>query len=239
MRLPQESADFQGEIETFVSVGTAHLFADENRLYLRAPLIRYPFTPSEVVTLEESSDQGITIVHTRPDYPAKIVFKSSDNSAAEMLLTIANKGFVPCAAADDIPTREDSLPIRDELLIGIIMLMSLLFFIAIIVGIFRTIFQINIPPVEVGSWRATISLFAIFIVLASIRFCPPIQQLLVKPGRYLSEISPSILDTFTIGFGLLAISNFLVYLGIPEILAVGIDFLLLWTIVQIDLKLFP
>jgi hypothetical protein len=156
-----------------------------------------------------------------------------------MLLAIASKSFTPRASTNDIPAREDSLPIRDEFLIGVIVLVSLLFFMAIIVGIFRAIFQINIPPVEVGSWRATISLSTIFIVLASIRFCPPIQWILVKPGRYLSEIGPSILDTFTIVFGLLAVANFLICLGIPEILALGIDFLLLWAIVQIDLRLFP
>jgi hypothetical protein len=43
MRPSPESADFQGEIETFGSIGTAYLFADENRLYLRAPFVRYQF----------------------------------------------------------------------------------------------------------------------------------------------------------------------------------------------------
>jgi hypothetical protein len=234
-----ESADFQGEIETFGSIGTAYLFADENRLYLRAPFIRYQFTPSEVVTLEESGERGVAIQHTRPDYPEKIVFNSSDNSSTEMLLAIASKSFTPCASSNDIPTREDSLPIRDDFLIGVIVLGMLLFFMAIIVSISRTIFQVNIPLVEVGSWSATISLLTIFLVLASIRFCPPIQWLLVKPGRSLSELGPSILDNFVIVFGLLAVSNFLVHLGIPEILAVGIDFLLFLAIVQIDLRLLP
>ncbi len=239
MRPSPESADFQGEIETFGSIGTAYLFADENRLYLRAPLVRYQFTPSKVVALEESGDRGVAVKHTRPDYPEKIIFNSSDNSAAEMLLTIASKSFTPRASTNDIPTREDSLPIREEFLVVVIVLVRLLFFMAIIVGIFCAIFRINIPPVEVGSWRAVLSSSTIFIALASIKFCPPIQWILVKPGRYLSEIGPSILDAFTIVFGLFAVANFLVYLGIPEILTVGIDFLLIWAIVQIDLRLFP
>jgi hypothetical protein len=239
MRPPPESADFQGEIKIFIgSIGTAYLFADENRLYLRAPFVRYQFTPSEVVALEASGDCGVKITHTRPDYPEKIVFNSSGNSAAEILLAIASKSFIPRASTNNIPTREGS-PIRDEFLVGVVVLGNLLFFGSIIVGIFCAIFQINIPPVESGSWRGTISLSTIFIVLASIKFFPPIQWLLVKPGRYLSELGPSILDSFTIVFGLLAVANFLVYLGIPEIFAVGIDFLLVWAIVQIDLKLFP
>jgi hypothetical protein len=238
MRPPPESADFQGKIETLGSIGTAYLFADENLLYLRAPFVRYQFKPSEVVALEESGERGVIVKHIRPDYPEKIIFISSENSGAEILLAIANKGFIPCAATDDIPTRE-GFPIREEILASAYLLLNILLFLAFIVGIVLAIFKIDYPPVEVGSWQAVISLSTIFILLASIKFCPPIQWLLVKPGRYLSEIGPSILDSFTIVFGLLAISNFLVYLGIPEILAVGSDFLLFWAIVQIELRLFP
>jgi hypothetical protein len=58
MRTPLESADFQGATETF---GTAYLFFDENRLYLRAPFARYQFTPSEVVAFEDSGEYGINV----------------------------------------------------------------------------------------------------------------------------------------------------------------------------------
>ncbi len=237
MRPSPELADFQGEIETFGSVGTAYLFADENRLYLRAPFVRYQFTPSEIVALEESGERGVTVKHTRPDYPEKIVFNSSDNRAAEMLLAIANKNFIPCAAADDIPTRE-GYPIRDELFIGMYVMVNILLFLALIVGIVFAILSIDYPPVEFGSWRGAILWSAIVTAFVFIRFCRPIHWVLIKPGRYMSELSAG-LDNWILCLSIFPITNFLVYLGIPEIFAVGIGFLFLWAIVQIDLKLMP
>jgi hypothetical protein len=237
MRPPPESADFQGEIETFGSIGAAYLFADENRLYLRAPFVRYQFTPSEVVALEESGDRGIAVKHIRPDYPEKIIFNSSGNSSAEMLLAIASKGFLFCATTDGIPTREGS-PIRNERLFSMYIILNLLFFLVFIVGYFLGILPIDYPPVEPGSWSAVISLSTTFTTFAFIRFCRPVHWLLLKPGRYMSEIGPTT-DIWIIALGLLAAANFLIYLGIPKMLTVGIEFLFLWTIVQIDMKLIP
>jgi hypothetical protein len=104
----EKLADLKGDISTFGSgvnkdepSNSAFLFADENRLYLRAPLRRYAFLPEQAVTIEENSDRGIVIKHNRLDYLTKIVFNSSV-SATEMISTVASKGFLPSASVSDI-----------------------------------------------------------------------------------------------------------------------------------------
>jgi hypothetical protein len=221
----EESADFKGEIGSAI-IRKAFLFADENRLYLRAPLQRYTFAPEQVVTIEASGDLEIAIKHTRWDYPAKITFTSETN-ATEMIATIGNKGFVPSASVDDIPNRERFI-FRTEAIIPI--------WIAIVLSLFTGDFGIRWILVDLR-----MPIFAT-VIIAAIRFLPPVQSLVFQPGRYIGEISP-ILDGLILVLGGLGIGSVLMALGIPELFATFLTFFMLWAIPQvitiIDLKFMP
>jgi hypothetical protein len=221
----EESADLVGEISPAIMT-KSFLFADENRLYLRAPLQRYTFTPGQVVTIGESADREIYIKHTCLDYPAKITF-SSAVSAIEMIETIGNKGFVPSASIDNLPNREKFI-FRTEMIIPI--------YIAIVLSVFTGDFGIRWILVDLR-----VPIFATLIIIM-IRFLSPIQSIIFQPGRYIGEIR-LILDNIILVLSTLGISNILVFLGIPEILAVLITFSILWAISKIitiiDLNFVP
>ncbi|WP_310485145.1 hypothetical protein [Chamaesiphon sp. VAR_48_metabat_403] len=230
-----ELADIQGEFSTIGSgirndepTNLAFLFADENRLYLRQPLFwRYTFLPEQIIAIEENSDRGIIIKHIRLDYPATIVFNSSV-SASEMMSIITNKGFIPSALASDLPIREE-LPVREEVIIPI--------GIAIVLSLFTGDFGLSylLDFQTQGAWRcpliATLTIFAI-------RFFPPAQWIVFKPGRFIGEISP-MLDSVVLILGLLAIASVLMVLGIPELVTVLLVFFILWLVTEIDLKFIP
>jgi hypothetical protein len=215
----EESADLVGELSPAIMT-KSFLFADESRLYLRAPLKRYTFAPGQVITIEESADREISIKHTCLEYPAKITF-SSALSATEMIEKINDKGFIPSASVDELPNR-DKFIFRTEMIIPI--------YIAIVLSLFTGDFGIR--------WLLRdlrIPVIATFIIL-TIRFIPLIQSIVFQPGRYIGEISPS-LDGVILVLSGLGIGSILLSLGIPEILATLITFSILVVISQIITKI--
>jgi hypothetical protein len=221
----EESADLVGEISPAIMT-KSFLFADESRLYLRAPLKRYTFDPGQVITIEESADREISIKHTCLEYPAKITF-SSALSATEMIETINNKGFVPSASVGDLPNR-DKFIFRTEMIIPI--------YIAIVLSVFTGDLGLRLLFVDLR-----VPIIATFIIL-TIRFIPFVQSIVFQSGRYIGEISPS-LDGVILVLSLLVIGSILLSLGIPEILATLITFsiaaLISKVITIIDLKFIP
>lgn len=221
----EESADIVGEISPAI-MAKSFLFADESKLYLRAPLQRYTFAPEQVVILEESLDRGISIKHTRLDYPAKITF-SSALSATEMIEIINNKGFFPSASVDELPNRDEFI-FRTEMIIPI--------YVAVVLSIFTGDFGIRWVLVDLK-----VPIIATLIILL-IRFIPPVQSIIFQSGRYIGEIR-LILDNIILVLSLLGVANILLFLGIPEMIAVLITFSILFVIVKIitiiDLKFIP
>ena len=227
-----ESADIQGKID--FSIGRAFLFADEHRLYIRAPLARYQFAPNEVIAIEETGERSIGIKHTRPEYPDRIVFYSKTISAATMMSIVANKGYTPAATINDMLSR-DSLSFRPLIVFPFFLLFwSLLFLLPIVLFVWSILtnssFQFNRSTV------ATI-LMLMFSGVTSIRFFPPAQWLVMRPGRNIGEIKP-VLNFLMLMNGLLAAANIALSMGIPGILVLVLVFSALWAIEQIDMRLF-
>ena len=222
----EQAADLKGGISASASNSSpAFLFADVNRLYLRSLLQRYEFAPHQIVSIEKDRDKAISIKHTRSDYPASIIFRSSV-SAAEILETIRNKGFIFSASVSDVPIRE-GIPVRLTILIPIciVVIWSLLT---------GQSFGLNqlVHSQTWGNWRP-IPIGVIFSISVITRFFPPVQWLLIKPGRHVGEISP-FLNGLILVSGLLGIVSFLIISGISELFAILITISILWLIVELD-----
>lgn len=220
----EESADLVGEIPAIMP--KSFLFADECRLYLRAPLKRYAFAPEQVITIEESADREISIKHTCLEYPAKITF-SSELSATEMIEIIDNKGFIPSASVDDLPNR-DKFIFRTEMIIPI--------YVGIVLSLFTGDFGIRLLLRDLR-----VPIIATFIILM-IRFIPLVQSIVFQPGRYIGEIISS-LDGVILVLSGLGIGSLLLSFGVPEIIATLITFAVFAAVSKIitiiDLKFIP
>lgn len=222
----EQTADLKGGIlASLTKSSPVFLFADSHRLYLRGFLQRYRFAPEQVVSIEEERDKAISIRHTRSDYPARIVFYSSIG-AAEILTTIRSKGFIPSASASNMPLRE-GIPVRLTILIPICIVIVW----SLLTGHSFGLNQL-IRAQKLGDWRP-IPIGVIFSISAIINFFPPIQLLLLKPGRQVGEISP-VLNALILISGLLGIVSILLISGVPEIVAILIAISTFWLIAQID-----
>jgi hypothetical protein len=94
----------------------ATLSASANNLSVSANLLgSYSFSPDEVVALEAHGwipivGRGIRVVHSRSDYPAKIVFWCFW-TPDRVIEYIRNTGFVPRASSASLPMRQ-GIPVR-------------------------------------------------------------------------------------------------------------------------------
>jgi hypothetical protein len=222
----EQSADLKGGVSASSTTSRpVFLFADSNRLYLRGFLQRYIFAPYQVVSVEQERDNSISIKHTRPDYPASIIFYSS-LSATEILTTIRNKGFIPSASVSDVPIRL-GIPVRVMILIPICLVIVW----SLLTG---NSFGLNqlVHSQKLGNWRP-IPIGVIFSISAIIRFFPPAQWLILQPGRQIGEISP-MLNVLILVSGLGGIVSVSIISGIPELFAILIAISIFWLIIQLD-----
>jgi hypothetical protein len=109
----------------------AKLAVSPSLLKLSGVLGSYEFAPSDVVSLEVSGSipllsSSIRIVHTRPDYPWRVLFFGGERPE-KLIAKIRAAGFVPAASAA-LAVRSGKFPVRWSAILFLIILWNGLFF---------------------------------------------------------------------------------------------------------------
>ena len=110
----------------------AKLAASPRSLKLTGLLGSYELSPREVVSLEPSGSipffsSGIRIVHTRADYPKRMLFFSFRNPRA-LVEKIRASGFIPTGQTAALSSSSTGFPVRWTALLLLIALWNLLLF---------------------------------------------------------------------------------------------------------------
>ena len=176
----------------------ARLVATSTGLSVTTLLDPYDFRPSDVVSLERYGSlplfsNGIRIVHSRPDYPAKVIFWCFGNPD-QLIARIRETGFMPIAPANS-RIRSRGLAFRWSAV-----LLFILFWIAL--------FFLNNPkPYLPGNQPGILTLASLafaFLISWGIKRSPELQKMVLKDGRSVNEVR-SFLSLLQMVSGLLLI----------------------------------
>jgi hypothetical protein len=160
----------------------ARLTASPNELVLRFVLGgRYSFSPTEVVKLEPygkipALGQGVRIVHSRIDYPERLIFWHFTKPEA-LIHRIHAAGFVPTGTDSDVPPRR-GVPFRWTAVAVTVLLWNVLFLVD---------YQGGRRHGEPGP-LALVALGLVFTIATVTKASPAAQRLVLKPGRHMGEI---------------------------------------------------
>lgn len=177
---------FSGNVEIgWVSAPLATLSASATSLSISVPVIgSYRFGPEQVVGLEPYGGfpfigKGIRIVHTRPDCPARIIFRCF-HSPDRILDDVRLAGFLPRASSAGVPKR-DGMPVRWPPVVTLIVLWNTLFLLDGYV-------PWNAPRAP-GRF-VFLALALVFATALAVERSAAAQSWVLKPGRAVGEIRP-------------------------------------------------
>ena len=156
------------------------LSATPHELVLKVPLLgTYTFAPSDIIKFEPNKGlygANVFINHNILDYPKKISFDYK-GGADELTLKLNQDGFIPAGVADPAFLR-NGFPVRWAFLIAAILLWNAL----LIYGKTQNKFSLY-------------SFIAIVLMFLATIFLPrseAFQSLVLKPGRRIGEIKPTL-----------------------------------------------
>jgi hypothetical protein len=188
----------------------AKLSASATELSISGSLIgSYTFSPDDVARLESHGSvpvvgRGVRIVHTRSDYPAKIIFLSF-RDPDRVVDDIRLSGFLPRASAALIPTRS-AMPFRWTAVIMFIVVWNVLF----VLDGFVPWKQPKAPGLFVQ-----LALALAFSAAVVIQRSKAVQYWVLQPSRSVGEIRPFLLLLQVVSGLLLAGSTLSRLLGPP------------------------
>jgi hypothetical protein len=176
----------------------ARLVATAAGLRVTSVFDTYDFRPSDVVSLERYGSipffgNGIRIAHSRPDYPAKIVFWCLSNPE-ELIARIRETGFAPIAPANS-RIRSRGLAFRWSAVLLFILFWNGLFFLN------------NPKPYLPGNKPGILTLAPLafaFLIGWGTKTSPELQKMVLKDGRSVNEVR-SFLSLLQMVSGLLLI----------------------------------
>ena len=166
----------------------AELSVTPRSLVIRTwPLGTYTFTPEQIVRIEPYGSipviyRGIRIVHARPDYPSGIIFWCVRNPA-RLIERIGQAGFVPAAPPATAPVKR-GVPFRWSFIIALFLVWNALF-------ILGGLLPGTPPPEKPGAFVLLALAVLLFASLAAER-SSAFQRLVLKPGRSVGEIRPTL-----------------------------------------------
>jgi hypothetical protein len=142
----------------------------------------YSFSMADVSALETVGripvfHRGVRIVHTRPDYPNRVIFWCFGNPE-HLIQQIQMLGFVPRGQRSAVQAAR-GMPLRWGFVIGFVIVWNALF---IMGGAFDMDQQEEIPTLIVLAFGLT----ALIAIAAP--FSSKLQAVMLKPGRHLTEI---------------------------------------------------
>jgi hypothetical protein len=177
----------------------ARLTASAHQLSLSGLLIgTYAFSSTEVADLKPYGSlplfgRGVQIIHTRDDYPAKMIFWCL--APERLIRNIQALGFRPQAPMAAVP-KKDGIPFRWSVLVAMLVLWNALF----VLDGFVPWRQPKGPGIFV-----LIALLMLFVASVAAARSERFQALVLKPGRSVAEIRPVLtLVQFISGVGLFA-----------------------------------
>jgi hypothetical protein len=164
----------------------AKLTVSATRLRLSGLVGRYDFQPAEVISLERYGSipffsSGLRIVHSRLDYPAKIIFWTL-GSPEKLLERIRDIGFLPSGPASSEIQRR-GFPLRWS---------AILLFVVAWNGLFLLDRALSHSRNQPGIY-ALLALLSAFLICWGIRVSPTFQRLVLRDGRSVAEIQAAFL----------------------------------------------
>ncbi|OGP90969.1 MAG: hypothetical protein A2031_04395 [Deltaproteobacteria bacterium RBG_19FT_COMBO_43_11] len=151
-----------------------------NELVLKVPLLgTYKFSPSDIIRFEPNKGlygANVILIHNILDYPEKISL-AYQGEANELTLLLNQHGFIPQGVADALLLRTGIVVRWSFLLIAVLLWNAFLFY-GHIKGEFRVF--------------SFIAIALVFIVAVLLPHSEALQSLILKPGRRVGEIKPSL-----------------------------------------------
>ncbi len=159
----------------------AQLLVSKSKLTLSC-LGKYEFEPQQIAEIEPHGSipflaRGVRIVHTRADYPARLIFWCF-GSPESLLSRIRAVGFVAQASRTALPRRE-GMPLKWAAVIAIVVVWNMLFLLDH-AGERK-------PPGEFG-WPTLLAIGLLCATAWSLPQSPFLQSLVLKPDRSMDEI---------------------------------------------------
>ena len=166
----------------------AKLSASATELSVSGLLIgSYTFAPEDVAALESYGSipivgQGVRIVHTRPDYPTKIIFWSF-RDPERVVGDIRLAGFFPAASSAAVLQRS-GMPFRWNVVILLVIVWNILFLLDGFVP-----WREPKPP---GPF-VQLALILVFSSAVATQRSKKVQALVLQPGRSIREVRPVVI----------------------------------------------
>ncbi len=156
------------------------LFVAPNELILKIPMLgTYKFSPSNVIKFEPNKGlygANVMLIHNVLDYPEKISL-AYQGGANGLTLFLNQHGFVPQGVAEALLQRA-GIAVRWSFLIAAVVLWNALLIYGHIKGEFRL--------------YSFIAIALVFVVAILLPYSKVLQNLVLKPGRRVGEIKPTI-----------------------------------------------
>ena len=190
----------------------ARLSVSSRSLVMSAgPFGFFRFEPERIVRLEPYGriplvGRGICIVHTHPDYPAKLVFLCFQRPE-RLIQQIYRLGFRPSGSSSVLPPREGT-PLRWSFVIAVII-------------IWNTLFLLDDGLLSSNSKSPGLLVLLALAIILMVAFVLPrssrLQSLALKPGRSVGEIRSLLTLIQLVGGGFLVMMILALLLGWPEL----------------------
>ena len=149
------------------------------------------------------------------EYPSEIYFSPSP-AVEEIIESIGRVGFIPSASMQDVPHRE-GIPVRLKIIIpGAILVIVILYFIENFLGLNDRLY------LQMKKYGPIQSSF-LLVVSILIQYVPIVQRLILRTGRQIGEIKPT-LQVIVIVSTILVIATLAILIGIPELIALILSF---------------
>jgi len=151
-----------------------------NQLVLKIPFFgTYSFAPSDIIRFEPNKGlygANVLLIHNVLNYPKKISLNYK-GGAEELTLKLNHDGFIPSGIAEASPLRK-GFPVRWSFLLAAILLWNALLIYGHAQGNFGVV--------------SLIAITLMFLTTVLLPYSKTLQNLVLKPGRHVGEIKPSL-----------------------------------------------
>lgn len=159
------------------------------------------FRPDQVISFKQRGSipvlgWGIQIIHNRADYPNTVVF-ASFRSPKSILRQIEEMGFHPCAPASTSLAGR-GIAFRWQAILVLAAIWNLLFFLD---WAFSKTQESHYEP---GRF-AFLALLTLFLLSVNLWWSKPLQILILKPGRSVTEVGAFLLLLAAVSGGMLIV----------------------------------